>query len=242
VWKAARSAGFLVLLVPALLAISTLGQTQPHSAANGHIVRPTASESSRLKQAEVLIQQGHPEDAKKIIEAELLSNPSSVEAYNLQGIIFTDEKDYAHAIDAFQQALKLAPNSTKTHNNLGNLYVTQQKLDLAEEEFAKVLRIAPANRDANYNLGLLLLSKGKPVEAIQHFQRVHPATVETRFNLVRAYFQSGKTAEALQTAHEISTMHKQDVQLHFTLGVLLAAAKQYKAAELELEQANALQP
>ena len=69
-----------------------------------------------------------------------------------------------------------------------------------------------------------------------------PATVETRFNLVRAYFQAGKTAEALKTARELSAAHKQDVQLHFTLGVLLAEAKQYKAAQLELEQANALQP
>ena len=30
--------------------------------------------------------------------------------------------------------------------------------------------------------------------------------------------------------------------MHFTLGVLLAAAKQYKSAQLELERANALQP
>jgi tetratricopeptide (TPR) repeat protein len=91
-------------------------------------------------------------------------------------------------------------------------------------------------------LGLLLLAKGKPLAAIQYFQRVHPLTVETRFNLVRAYLQAGKTAEALSTARELSAVHKQDVQLHFTLGVLLATAKQYKSAQLELEQANALQP
>ena len=30
--------------------------------------------------------------------------------------------------------------------------------------------------------------------------------------------------------------------MHFTLGVLLASQKQYKEAQLELEQANALQP
>ena len=59
---------------------------------------------------------------------------------------------------------------------------------------------------------------------------------------MRAYLQAGKTAEALKTAHDLSASHKQDVQLHFTLGVLFASAKQYKAAQLELEQANALQP
>src|SRR5262249_33696492 len=143
---------------------------------------------------------------------------------------------------AFQQALRISPGSKTTHNNLGNLYVAEQKFDLAEQEFRAVLKSAPADRDANYNLGLLLLAKGSPNGAIAHFQRVHPQTIETRFNLIRAYFAAGKTAEALAQTRELSAAHKQDVQLHFTLGVELAAAKQYKAAQLELEQANALKP
>ena len=32
------------------------------------------------------------------------------------------------------------------------------------------------------------------------------------------------------------------MQVHFSLGVLLASEKQYKAAQLELEKADALQP
>jgi tetratricopeptide (TPR) repeat protein len=240
--KAKRRAGCLAFLVLAMPAIFSFGQTQPHSATNGHTARQPVSAPSPLQQAEKLTQQGHFEEAQQLVEDQLRLHPSSVEAYDIEGIIYTAEKDYARAIDAFQQALRLAPNSTKSHNNLANLYVTQQKLDLAQEEFAKALQIAPADRDANYDLGLLLLAKGEPAAAIPHFQRVHPATVETRLNLVRAYFQVGKTAEALQTARELSAAHKQDVRLHFTLGVLLATAKQYKAAQRELEQANALQP
>ncbi len=202
----------------------------------------SAASFSTLQEAESLIQQGLFERARTIIDQQLELNPSNVEAYNLRGILYTDEKDYAQALDAFQHALQLAPDSKITHNNLGNLYVAQQKLDLAEKEFTTVLRAAPSNRDANYNLGLLLMEKGAPLAAIQHFQRVRPLTVETRFNLVRAYLQAGKTTEALQAARELSTAHKHDLQLHFTLGVLLASAKQYRPAELELEQANALRP
>jgi tetratricopeptide (TPR) repeat protein len=242
VQKARRSAALLGIFALAALAIPSLGQAQQHSSRNGQNTRPSAAVPAPLQEAEGLIQQGLFEQARRIIDEQLKLDPSSVEVYNLLGMVYTDEKDYAHASDAFQQALKLAPNSTKTHNNLGNLYVAQRKLDLAEKEFTKVLSTAPANRDANYNLGLLLLTKGAPVAAIQHFQRVHPATVETRFNLVRAYLQAGKIAEAMTTARELSAAHPQDVQLHFTLGVLLATAKQYKPAQLELERANALQP
>ncbi len=230
--------GVLALL---LIALSGVGQTaqQPHY--DSHVAHPD-KRPSPFQEAEELIQNGLLDQAREKIDEQLKLNPSSVEAYNLLGIVYTGEKDYDHALETFQKAIKLAPNSTKTHNNLGNLYVTQQKLDLAEKEFTRVLSLAPANRDANYNLGLLLLAKGTPVAAIKHLQRVHPQTVETRFNLIRAYLQAGKTPEALQAARELSAAHQQDVQLHFTLGVLLASAKQYKSAQLELEQANALQP
>lgn len=202
----------------------------------------SAAAISPLRDAEKLIRKGSLDQAKERVEEQLKLRPSDVDAYNLLGIIYTAEKEYASALNAFQKALKLAPNSSKTHNNLGNLYVAQQKLDLAEDEFNKTLSRAPANRDANYNLGLLLLANGKPVSAIQHFQRIHPQTIETGMNLIRAYFQDGRTADALRTGRELSAAHARDVQLHFTLGLLLASAKQYKSAQLELERADALQP
>ncbi len=241
VQKTNRNLLLLSTLALVLLAVPGFGQAAPRSPHNSQLTPPARS-TSPFQEAEKLVQKGELEQAREKIEEQLRLSPSSVEGYNLLGIVCASEKDYDHALGAFQQALKLAPDSTKTHNNLGNLYVTQQKLDLAEKEFTGVLRLAPANPDANYNLGLLLLAKGAPVAAIQHFQRVHPQNVGTRFNLVRAYIQAGKTAEALKTAHDLSVLHKQDVQLHFTLGLLFASAKQYKAAQLELEQANALQP
>jgi tetratricopeptide (TPR) repeat protein len=195
-----------------------------------------------LTRAQEMIQAGQFEQARDLIEAQLKVDPSNVEANNLLGIVETNERNYNQAEHAFQQALRASPESKTSHNNLGNVYVTEQKFDLAEQEFRAVLKSAPADRDANYNLGLLLLAKGSPNGAIAHFQRVHPQTVETRFNLIRAYFAAGKNPEALAQARELSAAHKQDVQLHFTLGMVLAAAKQYKAAELELEQANALKP
>jgi tetratricopeptide (TPR) repeat protein len=214
---------------------SSNSKTQPHA-------RSAAASISPLQQAEGLLQQGRVDEAKNLVDQQLALNPSSVDAYNMLGIIFTAEKDYASALEAFQHALTLAPNSATTHNNLGNLYVAQQKLDLAENEFKKVLALAPDNRNANYNLALLLIQKEQPLPAILHLQRVHPATVEIQLNLVRAYLQAGKNVEALNSARTLSAAHKTDVKLHFTLGVLLATAKQYKAAQFELEQANALQP
>ncbi len=229
---------FLTIAAAAALCFGSAQQTRTATVS----ARKSAASASPLHEIEELIRNGALDQAKEKIENQLKVKPSDADAYNLLGIIYTAEKDYTNALDAFRQALSLSPNSTKTHNNLGNLYVAEQKIDLAENEFNQTLTRSPADRDANYNLGLLLLANGKPASAIQHFQRIRPQTAETGMNLVRAYFQAGRTAEGLRAARELSAQHKRDVQVHFTLGVLLAAAKQYKPAQLELQLADALQP
>jgi tetratricopeptide (TPR) repeat protein len=228
------------LVIPVLFLACSAGYARQNSSESKDARRSEAV--SNLGQAQELIQHGQFEQAKSLIEGQLQLDPSNVEAFNLLGIVDTNQKNYSQAEEAFRQALRLDPGSKTTHNNLGNLYVAQQKLDLAEKEFNTVLKTAPTNRDANYNLGLLLMAKGSPLQAVSHFQRIHPQTVETRFNVIRAYFAAGKNTEALAQARELSAAHKQDVQLHFTLGIVLASARQYKAAQLELEQANALHP
>jgi tetratricopeptide (TPR) repeat protein len=237
-WNRPRLCQILALLVIFIPAEGFTQQTVPKS---GEVRQPSKL-SPLLQEAEELLRQGSIDEAEKKIREELQQNPSSVDGYTLLGIVYTDEKDYANALQSLQEALKLSPNSTRALNNLGNLYVAQKKLDLAEKVFRKVLRIEPGNRDGNYNLGLVLMATGSPVEAISYLQRVHPPDNATRSNLIRAYLRAGRTAEALKMATELSTQNKGDVQLHFTLGVLLASEKQYRAAQLELEKADALQP
>jgi tetratricopeptide (TPR) repeat protein len=197
---------------------------------------------AEYQQIEDLIQQHRLAEARTSVLDELKKHPSSIEGYNLLGIIQSEQQDYAGAIASLQKALQLNPRSLKSHYNLGNIYMARQQTDLAESEFRTVLRLDPANSEANYNLGLVLMMKGSPAAAIPHLQRVHPMTPAAEFNLVRAYFQTRRTADALHAASQLSELGKSDVQVHFSLGVLLASEKLYKPAQLELEKADALQP
>jgi flagellin-like protein len=238
----ARRRGVSPLLGLIIVFVFVLAAAAQQSAPRRTNPKPAAQASSPFLEAETLLRQGSIAEAKVKIEEQLKINPSSVEGYNLLGIVYSSEKDYDHALESFQHALTLDPNSTRTHNNLGNVYVAQDKFDLAETEFGKVLSVEPDNREANYNLGLVLMARHLPAKAIPHLQRVRPLDIPTRFNLVRAYLQAGRAAEGLKLAREISAQNKDNVQLHFTLGVLLAGERQYPAAQLELEKANALQP
>ena len=234
-----KSRGALALVLILLFSLEAPAQQTSVNKTSGP---PTSKTQPQFQEVEKLLSQGLIEQAKAKIQDVLERDPSSVEGYNLLGIIYSDQKDFTNSLEAFQHALKLDPSSTRTRNNLGNVYIAQGKPDLAEKEFRTVVRVDPANRDANYNLGLVLLAKGHPAEAIGHFQRVRPANVETRFNLIRAFLQAHRISEGLKAATELSAENKEDVQLHFTLGVLLASEKQYRPAQLELEKANALRP
>jgi tetratricopeptide (TPR) repeat protein len=204
------------------------------------VCRVDAAEQ-RFPEVEMLVRQGRLAEAESKMQEQLQQKPS-VEGYNLLGIIESARQDLPDAIAAFEHALQLSPKSAQTHNNLGNVYVSQNKLDLAEKEFLTALRLDPTNHDAQYNMGVLLMARGSPAEAIPHFERVHPANLETSLNLVRAYLESKRTGEALRLAAELSQQHKNDVEWHSSLGVLLASEGQYKSAQLELEKADALSP
>jgi tetratricopeptide (TPR) repeat protein len=213
--------------VLALLSVAPLGLAQQ---------KP---DTSPFRSAESLLAEHRLAEARTEALEQLKTHPS-VEGYNLLGIIQSDQQDYEAAIASFQQALRLSPRSTRTLNNLGNAYAAQKRFDLAESEFRTVLRMDPANADANYNLGVLLAMKGSMAEAIPHFERVH--TTQSQFNLVRAYLQTHRTADALRTADTLADAHKSEVQVQFSLGVLLASAQQYKAAQRLLDRAEALEP
>src|SRR6201998_477643 len=181
----------------AILALSLIPICAPAGAAQRpapHRGAPTqpAKLTPLLAEAEALLREGRIADAKSKIQQELQQNPASAEAYDLLGAACAKKKDYPGALEAFQHALKLEPNSTRARNSIANVYVAQGKLDLAEQQLRDVLRLAPANRDANYNLGLVLLARGTPAKAIPYFQRIRPASRESKFNLTRAYLLAGK--------------------------------------------------
>ncbi len=193
-------------------------------------------------QARDLLGQGNLVKAREATLQGIKLSPQSVDGYNLLGIIYSQQKDYSQSLAAFQQALKLNPSSSETHNNLGKSYFAQQKLEPAEKEFRTALRLGPHHRDSNYNLGLVLMAESHPEQAIPFFERVIPPDLGTLLNLTQALIRSGQVEKGLALASQISDQDKKDVQLHFSLGVLLASEKQYGRALAEFEIADGLSP
>lgn len=195
-----------------------------------------------LRPIESLVEQGKLAEARAALEGALEQSRSDADAYNLLGIIDTGRGDYVNAYTDFRNALHIAPNSAKTHNNLAKLYVSEKWMGSAEKEFQAALRIDPTNHDANYNLGMLLITGGRPAEAIPHLARIRPHDAQVRMALIRANLENKSTAEALRLTAALSHENENDGQLHLSLGVLLAEGGQFKAAEVEIQKAEVLNP
>jgi tetratricopeptide (TPR) repeat protein len=244
-WRSAAERLVLAaILAASLLFVDASGHAAQQAAAGAHrtAAQMSAKAPSPFAEAEELLQQGSLEAARNRTEELIKLYPSNAEGYQLLGIICSEGKDFPSALQAFQHAQTLDPKSAGIHNDLGNVYLAQEKPEIAEREFRKTLLLDPTNRDGNFNLGLLLMAKKMPAEAIPHFLRVKPQDTATRFNLARAYLQAGKTADGLKVVTAISGASADDLQVHLALGGLLATERQWNAAQLEFEKANALQP
>ena len=195
--------------------------------------------SSPFREAENLLAQHRLAEARTEVLQQLKSHPT-VDGYNLLGIIESNQQNFDAAVDAFQHALRIKPGSSRTRTNLGNVYAAERRFDLAERELRAAVRLDPADSDANYNLGALLMMKKAYAEAIPFLQRVH--SPQAQLNLVQAYLQTHRTPDALRVADQVASHSKDNVQVQFSLGVLLAANHQYQMAQRLLEHADALQP
>lgn len=69
-----------------------------------------------------------------------------------------------------------------------------------------------------------------------------PTDPASQIEAVRKAFDANHGAEALRLANTFSAQQKSNAEFHTQLGVVLATNKQFKAAQLELEKANALKP
>src|SRR5690348_4642362 len=100
-----HSSGFITrrLEVSVIFALSLilffLGVSEAQQSAPNRKNAPQASKTqTHFPEVKELLRQGLTEKAKEKIQEELQQNPSSVEGYNLLGIIYIGQKDYAKAL------------------------------------------------------------------------------------------------------------------------------------------------
>jgi tetratricopeptide (TPR) repeat protein len=114
----------------------------------------------------------------------------------------------------------------------------------SDEAIRHARKIAPAITIFAISVGGLNATPRQGAQSAPAEHAATPAATDParQIEAVRKAFDAGHNAEALRLADRFSAQQKSNAEFHTQLGVVLATNKQYKAAQLELEKANALKP
>jgi spermidine synthase len=82
-------------------------------------------------------------EALKYAEKALAADADSWRVQNLLGVIYTDQKEFDEAIEAFKAAMQLAPNEPMPHSDMAKAYLAQGKYDESLKSVEAAMRLAP---------------------------------------------------------------------------------------------------
>lgn len=148
------------------------------------------------------VRSGAPEmyqEAEKILNDIVETNPNDANACNDLGNLFQDQGRIAEALAYFRKAIVLNPQYADAYFNLADALRESGQGDEAISTYRKVIRLNPNCADAYNNLGLLLIDNNLLDEAIGFFQKAlqtDPNSVRALTNLGNVLSDCGRAAEA----------------------------------------------
>ena len=110
-----------------------------------------------------------------------------------------DGTNSAHAIEAYDEALRRQPLMVEALINCGTLHYEQGNFEKASEYFERAVDSAPENTLAHSNLGSVLQELGQTEQARRHLRQavqLDPANLDARYNLALVCDKLGAHAEA----------------------------------------------
>jgi Flp pilus assembly protein TadD len=149
-------------------------------------------------------------------------NPDWMRWNNL-GIAYLDQLQYADALHAFEQVIKLRPDYADGHINIGLTYIEWEKYSAARSGLEQALALSPNNARALYYLALVERREGHFDEEVADLQRVviqYPQARDPRRELGIAYYQRHSYEEAVEQFEALQKIDPDDLAAHYNLAVL----------------------
>jgi tetratricopeptide (TPR) repeat protein len=176
-----------------------------------------APSSFRVNQisGEVLETQGRFAEAAAEYRKAIAKNPAALNLHFRLGraLLMTSHapENLSAALKEFEAELALNPADSIAHYQVAQVLLAQQKPADAGERLRRALELRPNFAEALIALGKLRLDEGKNEESVALLQRavtLAPRSEPAHYNLMMAYRNSGKTAEAQREKAELDKLQK----------------------------------
>jgi tetratricopeptide (TPR) repeat protein len=200
--------------------------------------------SIRNSLAMLLGEAQQPEEAIKLLQANLKGNASDRETYLSYSQIYERSRMYKQAEEAARKAESLAVQPSDNELAwllLGAIYERQKQYDLAEAEFKKVINVNPKNGMVLNYYGYMLADRGVRLEEardlIQRALEQEPYNGAYLDSLGWAYYKENKLDQAELTLRKAVERESHDPTIREHLGDVLAKQGRMELAVVEWEKA-----
>ncbi len=181
----------------------------------------------------------------KQIQAKIAREPNNPDLYVALGLAYWDKNDSAHALSAFQHAVKVGPRSAEAHNWLGVALSEKADLPGAIAAFRKAVALNPRYGRAYTNLGAALAKSGDLAEAVDVFQKalaLEPNNLAAHLNLGMALREKGDLEAALAHLRPVAAADPNNAGIQYELGQTLRQSGDLAGAIAAFERSIAINP
>src|SRR5438067_3956777 len=157
----------------------------------------------------VFLQKGNLDEAISLLQSAVDLRPDNSPAHENLAKALLQKGQVTDALIHYRKLLEQEPNNIKVHNIVGTVLIEQRQVKEGVEEWQKVLAIQPDNGNAMSNLAWIFATSPdqslrdgpKAVELAEQALRFSAGRIPILFRtLAAAYAESGRFAEAIQTA------------------------------------------
>ena len=149
-------------------------------------------------------------------------NPDWMRWNNL-GIGYLDQLQYAEAIHAFNEVVKLRPNYVDGYTNIALTEIEWEKYGSARAGIDMALKLSPNNARALYYSALLERRAGHSeaeVADLLEVVRQYPDSRDARRELGITFYQQHKNDEAMEQFIQLQQIDPDDLAAHYNLSIL----------------------
>jgi tetratricopeptide (TPR) repeat protein len=143
--------------------------------------------------------------------------------WNNAGIAYLDQLQYADAVAAFNEVVKLRPDYADGYTNIALTEMAWEKYASSRASLARALALSPNNARALYYMALLERRAGNSEAEVADLKNVvaqYPESRDARRDLGISYYQQHRYAEAVEQFEALQGIDSDDLTAHYNLSIL----------------------
>jgi predicted O-linked N-acetylglucosamine transferase (SPINDLY family) len=201
--------------------------------------------NARLEEARALHMKGRLEQARRIFESIVATEPGHAGALGSLAVIAGQSRDFKRAVQLFDQLVRLTPGNPAIHCNRGLALHELGEYAAALVSYERAIALKPDYAVAYYNRGNAQQALGRADAALASFDEAiaaAPHFAEAHYNRGVVLQQERRWQGAVASYRRAIEVNPGYTDAHYNLGVTLQELAQWAAALASYERTIALDP